>query len=40
MFVNLDTSKMQCIIYRPDFYNLQNTKVSNGTNSTNTTFHK
>ena len=40
MFIYPDTSKMQCIIYRPDFYNLQTIKVSAGTNSTNRTFHK
>ena len=28
MFVYLDTSKMYCIIYRPDLYNLQTRKKS------------
>ena len=28
MFVYLDTSKMYCIIYRLDFYNLQTRKMS------------
>ena len=27
-------------MHRPDFYNLQTTKVWNGTNNTNGTFHK
>ena len=26
MFVYLDASKMQCVIYRPDLYNLQTRK--------------